>query len=77
MANWPAPAALTVTAPVAFGVTLVGCRSIVDGVRGVVVLWARAVSGVNRPEIDLSEIEGPAHSTDFDNEPPMKEFGNQ
>jgi len=25
-----------------------------------------SVSEVNRPEIDLSEIEGPAHSTDFE-----------
>ena len=25
-------------------------------------------SEVNRPEIDLSEIEGPAHSTDFSEE---------
>jgi NADH-quinone oxidoreductase subunit G len=27
-----------------------------------------SVSEVNRPEIDLSEIEGPAHSTDFKND---------
>jgi NADH-quinone oxidoreductase subunit G len=25
-----------------------------------------SVSEVNRPDIDLSKIEGPAHSTDFD-----------
>lgn len=36
-----------------------------------------SVSEVNRPGLDLSEIEGPAHSTDFNNEPPVKEFGNQ
>jgi len=27
-----------------------------------------SVSEVNRPEIDLSEIEGPAHSTDYKND---------
>ena len=36
-----------------------------------------SVSEVNRAEIELSEINGPAHSTDFKQMPEVKEFGNQ
>lgn len=36
-----------------------------------------SVSEVNRAEIELSEINGPAHSMDFKQMPEVKEFGNQ
>lgn len=36
-----------------------------------------SVSEVNRAEIELSEINGPAHSTDFKQMSEVKEFGNQ
>jgi len=36
-----------------------------------------SVSEVNREGLELSEINGPAHSTDFKQMPEVKEFGNQ
>jgi NADH-quinone oxidoreductase subunit G len=39
---------------------------VMDGRKPKLLMDIHSVSEVNRPEIDLSEIEGPAHSTDFD-----------
>jgi NADH-quinone oxidoreductase subunit G len=36
-----------------------------------------SISEVNREALELSEIKGPAHSTDFEQMPAIKEFGNQ
>jgi len=38
---------------------------VLDGRKPKLLMDIHSVSEVNRPEIDLSEIEGPAHSTDF------------
>jgi NADH-quinone oxidoreductase subunit G len=38
---------------------------VMDGRKPKLLMDIHDVSEVNRPEIDLSEIEGPAHSTDF------------
>jgi hypothetical protein len=38
---------------------------VMDGRKPKLLMDIHSVSEVNRPEIDLSEIEGPAHSTDF------------
>jgi len=38
---------------------------VMDGRQPKILMDIHSVSEVNRPEIDLSEIEGPAHSTDF------------
>ena len=38
---------------------------VMDGRKPKLLMDIHMVSEVNRPEIDLSEIEGPAHSTDF------------
>jgi NADH-quinone oxidoreductase subunit G len=34
-----------------------------------------SISEVNRPDIDLSSIEGPAHSTDFEEQQPTQGHG--
>jgi NADH-quinone oxidoreductase subunit G len=39
---------------------------VLDGRKPKLLMDIHSVSEVNRPEIDLSEIEGPAHSTDFE-----------
>jgi NADH-quinone oxidoreductase subunit G len=39
-----------------------------DGRQPKLMMNIHDVSEVNKPTIDLSLIEGPAHSTDFDNE---------
>ena len=41
---------------------------VMDGRQPKLLMDIHSVSEVNRPEIDLSEIEGPAHSTDFKND---------
>ena len=41
---------------------------VMDGRKPKLLMDIHSVSEVNRPEIDLSEIEGPAHSTDFKND---------
>jgi len=41
---------------------------VMDGRKPKLLMDIHTVSEVNRPEIDLSEIEGPAHSTDFEND---------
>ena len=38
---------------------------VMDGRKPKLLMDIHSVSEVNRPEIDLSAIEGPAHSTDF------------
>jgi NADH-quinone oxidoreductase subunit G len=52
-------------------------KEVLNGRNPKLLMNIHSVSEVNRPDLDLSEIDGPAHSTDFDNEPPLKEFGNQ
>jgi NADH-quinone oxidoreductase subunit G len=41
---------------------------VMDGRKPKLLMDIHSVSEVNRPEIDLSEIEGPAHSVDFKND---------
>ena len=41
---------------------------VMDGRKPKLLMHIHDVSEVNRPEIDLSEIEGPAHSTDYKND---------
>jgi len=41
---------------------------VMDGRNPKLLMDIHSVSEVNRPEIDLSQIEGPAHSTDFKND---------
>jgi len=41
---------------------------VMDGRKPKLLMDIHSVSEVNRPEIDLSEIEGPAHSTDYKND---------
>jgi NADH-quinone oxidoreductase subunit G len=41
---------------------------VMDGRKPKLLMDIHSVSEVNRPEIDLSQIEGPAHSTDFKND---------
>ena len=41
---------------------------VMDGREPKLLMDIHSVSEVNRPEIDLSEIEGPAHSSDFKND---------
>jgi len=41
---------------------------VMDGRNPKLLMDIHSVSEVNRPEIDLSEIEGPAHSVDFKND---------
>ncbi len=38
---------------------------VLDGRKPQLLMDIHSVSEVNRPEIDLSRIEGPSHSTDF------------
>ena len=52
-------------------------KKVMDGRNPKLLMDIHSISEVNRPELDLSEIEGPAHSTDFNSEPPVVEFGNQ
>jgi NADH-quinone oxidoreductase subunit G len=41
---------------------------VMDGRNPKLLMDIHSVSEVNRPEIDLSEIQGPAHSIDFKND---------
>ena len=52
-------------------------KEVMSGRNPKLLMNIHSVSEVNRPDLDLSEINGPAHSTDFNSEPPLKEFGNQ
>jgi NADH-quinone oxidoreductase subunit G len=40
---------------------------VLDGRQPKLLMNIHSISQVNRPEIDLSKIEGPAHSDDFKN----------
>jgi NADH-quinone oxidoreductase subunit G len=39
---------------------------VLDGRKPKLLMDIHSVSEVNRPEIDLSKIQGPSHSTDFE-----------
>jgi len=39
---------------------------VLDGRKPLLLMDIHSVSEVDRPEIDLSKIQGPAHSTDFE-----------
>jgi len=48
---------------------------VLDGRKPRLLMDIHSVSEVNRPEIDLSKIEGPAHSTDFEPHEPRGTTG--